>query len=344
MRKEQDRDEPKTKVARSIASTSKDDAIERDTGTSIITTTSTSNEKLVTRKSNIAAVNPGGENKTAADKATVSVSSLAKADLMDLDIGQETTQPVLQFTGSRAEEQPRSRVMDVSSSFDKQIEALEKIGILSATQLSVLKSIQSQVHAREDAHRPKAPRQPIYTESELVSLRPRAAALKVAAGISRKLAKEQHAFLIGEHVYKTRFHPAASLTEDSKRLSISEKEPAKLKAMNVPNTEESKTNPFGLPPAKTKGKGPSLPAHLLNQTPATDHGAAARAQYSGNTENFPFIFDSKSVENVASTTRPTRRNMINQTGFIALAENHANSVAVGKEGEDPLLMARKRGL
>lgn len=343
IRKEQGRDEYPIKVAPSTASISKDDAIGHNIGTSI-TTTSTSNEKAVARKLNTATVTLGAETRTAAGKAIVSVGSLPKTDLMDFDIGQETTQPVLQFTGSIAEEQPSARVVDASSSFDKQIEALEKIGILSAAQLAVLKSIQSQVHARENAHTPveEAHRQAIYTESELVSLRPNAVAPKVTTGIARKLAKQQDAFLIGEHVHKTRFHTAASLTEDFEKLSISDKNPAKSRATNVPTTEKSRTNPFG--PAPAKGKGPSLPAHLLNQTPAADHGAAARAQYSGGIENLAPILSPESAGNVTSTTGPARRNMINQTGFIAHAEDRDNAVAVGKEGEDPLLVAHERGL
>ena len=188
----------------------------------------------------------------------------------------------------------------------------------------------------------EVPRQEIYSRAELVSLRPKAAVPKVTTGIAKRFAEHQGVFSIGEHVHKTRYHNSASLDEDLEKLSISEKKPVKSTATNLPNTEKSKINPFR--PAQGKGKGPSLPAHLLNQTPVTDQGAAARAQYSGGRENLAPISNRQSPAADTSTMRPTRRNMINQTGFIALAENRVNSAAAGKEGEDPLLVARKRGL
>ncbi len=354
IRKERTRDEPDIKFAASAADIPKGEATGNNIGASITPPISTSKEKAVARKPNTADDSPSPRTTTAAaDKSIASIDSRPKADLMDLDIGQEASQPVLQFTGPRNEEQLSHRVVKASS-FDQQIEALVRSGSLSATQLEALRSIQAQVHAREDVREDAttpvkdASRQEIYTRSELVSLRPK------ATGIAKKFAEEQDAFLIGEHVHKTRYHTAASLTEDFEKLSISEKKPvksttslpttekSKVTTTNLPTTEKSKVNPFGPPPAKRKG--PSLPAHLLHQNTVTDHGAAARAQYLGGNENLAPISNGQPPAGDNSTTRPTRRNMINQTGFIALAESRVNSVAAGKGGEDPLLVARKRGL
>ncbi len=367
IRKERTRDEPEIKFAASAADIPKGEATGDDIGTSITPPISTSKEKAVARKPNPAGDSPSARMTTAAaDKPIASVDSRPKADLMDLDIGQEASQPVLQFTGSRNEEQPSHRVVKAPPSFDQQIEALARSSSLSATHLEALRSIQAEVHAREDVREDAttpvkdASRQEVYTRSKLVSLRPK------AAGIAKKFAEEQDAFLIGEHVHKTRYHTAASLTEDFEKLSISGKKPIKSTTTSLPTTtEKSKVNPFDLPPVKlttslpatekskvnpfgpppAKKKGPSLPAHLLHQATVTDHGAAARAQYLGGNENLvPISNRQPPPADDNSTTRPTRRNMINQTGFIALAESRVNSVAAGKGGEDPLLVARKRGL
>lgn len=339
--REQARDEPNFKIVPPATNVSKEEAIEH---TSMTITTSTSNRKAIARKTNMTSSTPSAKTITAFDKPVISVGSRPKVDLMDLDIDQETKQPVLQFTAPRIEEQPSHPVAQACSSFDQQIEALEKSGVLSAAQIEILKSIQTQVHAREDAITPvkEAPRQKTYTKAELVSLRPTAAAPKVTTGIARKFAEQRNAFLIGEHVHKTRYHTATSLTEDLEDLSILDKKPVTLLATNLQTTEKSKINPFGPPPPK--GKGPSLPAHLLNQTTTADHGGAARAQYSGVNDILAPISNRQSPADVTSTTRPTRRNMINQTGFIALAENSVNAVAASKKGEDPLLVACKRGL
>lgn len=347
IRKEETRDEPSIKFASSLANASNEEATGPNTDTSIstiTTNTSISNEKAMTHKLNTPAMDrPSFKKTTAADEPKVSVESRLKADLMDLDIGQETTQPVLQFTASGVKKQPPLRAVKTSSSFDEHIEALEKSGVLNATQLEVLKSIQTQVHIRENPTTPvkEAARQGIYTTSELVSLRPATAAPKVTTGIARKFAEQQKAFLIGEHVHKTRYHTAASLTQDFEKLSISDKKPAKPAVTKLSTIEKSRTNPFGPPPAN--GKGPSLPAHLLNQTTTADHGSAAGSQYLGANDSLAPISNRQSLGDTTATTRPSRGNMINQTGFIALAENRAN-VAAGKKGEDPLLVARKRGL
>ena len=339
IREEQSRDEPKIKVAPSAPDTSKEESTEQNVGT---TTTSTSSVKAMAHDSHASAIDvPTVKTTTAANESAVSVGARPKADLMDLDISQETTQPVLQFTAPSMKKQPSHRVVETSFSFDEQIEALEKSGVLNATQLGVLKTIQTQVHARENATSPvtEAPRQGTYTKSELLSLRPALAAPKVTTGIARKFADQRKAFLIGEHVHKTRYHTAASLTEDFEKLSISDKKPAKSAAITLSTTEKSRVNPFGPPPAK--GKGPSLPVHLLNQTSTADHGAAVRGQYSSGNDILAPISNRLSPRNVIATTRPTRQNMINQTGFIALAENR---LSAGKKEEDPLFIARERGL
>lgn len=360
IRKERTRDEPNIKDAPSATDTSKEKVIGYKNDTLITKITDTSSEKAIAHKSNASAIDtPSHNTTTAAGKTIKGLDSRPKGDLMDLDTGRETTQPVLQFTAPSTKEPPSHHVDQVVLAFDQQIEALEKIGVFNATQLELLKSIQTQVHARKNATAPvkEAPRPGIYTKSELVSLRPTASVPEVTTGIAAKFAQQQHAFLIGEHVHKTRYHTAASLTEDFERLSvsdkrpakpaatdlsISDKKPAKPAATDLSTPEKSNINPFGPPPVK--GKGPSLPAHLLKQTTTADHGAAARAQYSGSNDILAPISDRQSLVDVTSTTRPTRRNMINQTGFIALAENRVNFVAAGKKGEDPLLVARKRGL
>ena len=342
-RKEETWDESSIEFASSLANASKEEGTGPNTDISIstITTdTSTSNEKAMTHKLNTPAMNrPNVKKTTATDDPKVSVESHPKADLMDLDIGQETTQPVLQFTAFGGKKQPPLRAVKTSSSFDEHIEALERSGVLNATQLEALKSIQTQLHIRENPTTPvkEAPRQGIYTKSELVSLRPAIAAPKVTTGIARKFAEQQKAFLIGEHVHKTRYQTAASLTQDFEKLSISDNMPAKPAATKL----STRTNPFGPPPGK--GKGPSLPAHLLNQTTTANHGPAAGFQHLGASDILAPISNRPSLGNTSATTRPSRGNMINQTGFIALAESRVN-VAADKKGEDPLLVARKRGL
>ena len=313
------------------------------TSTSATTSTNLSKGNAMVRESNTLAVDiPSAETTIAADKSMVSMGSRPQADLMDLDIGQETTQPVLQFTGSSTEQKPSHRVVESFSSFDQQIEALENSGLLSVYQLKLLRAIQNRLHQRENPTTPagETSRQGTYAESELLSLRPAAAVSKVTTDITRNSTEQQNVVLIGEHVHKTRYQTAGSLTEAFEELSISGKKPAKPAATSLPS-EKSKINPFG--PAPAKGKGPSLPAHLLNHATTADHGAAARVQYSGSNEVLAQASNQQLSADVTSTTRPTRRNMINQTGFIALAENRAKSVAADKKEEDPLVVARKRG-
>ena len=363
--KERPQDESSVEATPSAPNFTKEIVAGQKVGTSMsktTKTTSSSSDKTMAQVPNTSALDiPKVNTMTAARKPAVSVGRRPKADLMDLDIGQETMQPVLHFTTPSTKEQPRSPVVEASSSFDQKIEALEKSGELSANQLEALKTIQAQVHARANPLTSvKEARQGIHTISELGLLRPAAAAPKVTTGIAKKLAEQQNAFLIGEHVHKTRYHTAASLTEDFEKLSISDKkpdksattdppdtgnlriisnkEPAKPAATNPSITEKSIINPFGPPPAK--GKGPSLPAHLLNRASPADHGAAARAQYLGGNDNLALVSDRQPLRDPTGPTRPTRRNKINETGFIALAENRA----AGKKGEDPLLVAHKRGL
>ena len=366
IRKEQPQNQSSIKIAPSSVDTSEEEADRHSIGASISNVkraASSSNKKAIADVSNTSATGtPNVNTTTAAGKPAVSVQPCPKADLMDLEISQETIQPVLQFTAPGTKKQPCEPVIEVLSSFDQKIEALEKSGVLSATQLETLKTIQAQVHAHANPLSPpkEAPRQGIQTRSELEFLRPTTAASKVTGGIARKLAEQQNAFLIGEHVHKTRYHTAASLTESFEKLSISDKKPAELAARDIPSTktlrmildkksakpaatnlsttEKSKINPFSHPP--TKGKGPSLPAHLLNRTATADHGAAARAQYLGGNDMLGPVSDQQPPGDVIAPTRPARRNKINETGFIALAENRA----AGKKGEDPLLVAHKRGL
>ena len=339
IRKEQPQNEPSIKVPPHAAQTPKNGAVRR--------TSVPLNKKPTAPIVNAtAAKTPSVNTATAAGKSAISVGFPPKADLMDLDIGQETLQPVLRFTAAEMRMQHDEPIVEGSSSFDQKIEALERTGVLNATQLEALKKIQAQVHAR--ANPPtlvqEASHQAIHTKSELEFLRPAAGSPKVTTGIARQFSEQQHAFLIGEHVHKTRYHTAASLTEEFEKLSILDKKPAEPAPTNIPNTEKlgmmsdkkpaksagtnlsgtekSKINPFGPPPGK--GKGLSLPAHLLNQTATADPGAAARIQY----DALAPVSDKRPLGDLAVPTRPTRRNKINDTGFIALAENHA----VGKKG------------
>ena len=248
IRKEHKRDEAAIKVAPSDANVSEDEANKRTIDNTITPITSASNEKATAPKSNAIIGTPSAETNMAVDKP----GSRPKANLMDLDMGQETTQPVLQFTAPRVEEQP-------SPSFDQLIEKLTESAHLSPAQMKILKSIQVQVHEREKVDTPvsEAPRPETYTRSELESLRPKAAAPrvttgtktaaprvttgtktaapKVTTGIAKKLAEERDAFFIGEHVHKTRFHKtAASLTENFQKLTISDNTPVQATAASLP--------------------------------------------------------------------------------------------------------------
>ena len=363
IRREQPRDECGTMATPSPASSSKVDAARRNMDISVSnieTITSSSNEKAMV---NTSAVNiPTMKTTPAADKP----EPRQGVDLMDLDIGQETMQPVLQFTTSSIERQPCRRIMEDSTSSDQTVETTERVGALNAIRVKTPRPIQAELHARESAPTPKieAHRRGIYTRPELESLRLATATAKVTIGIAEKFAQQQNAFLIGEHVHKTRYHTAAFLTEEFEKLSISDKKHAKRTMMNIfstekpktvsdnipakpaaasdlPTTETSRANPFG--PTPFKRRDLSLPAHLSNLTTTADHGAGARAQYSGGNDNLLATSARQSLGDVKPAARPVRRNKINETGFIALAANRVN-VAVGKKGEDPLLVAYKRGL
>ena len=351
IRREEPQEESCIRVSPCAAQTLKDEAVRYNISTPVSDmSTNFLNKKPTAPVVNASAVKlPSVNTAAAAGKPAISVGFPPKADLMDLDIGQQTLQPVIQFTAAEMRTQPHEPIVEGSSSFDQKIEALERSGVLNTTQLEALKAIQAQVHAR--AKPPtlvqEAPHRATHTESELELLHPAAGSPKVTTGIARQFSEQQHAFLIGEHVHKTRYHTAASLTEEFEKLSILDKKPAELALMGIPNTErlgmisdkkpaklaatnlsgteKSKINPFGPPPGE--GKGPSLPAHLLNHTATADHGAAARTQYScGNDALAPFS-DKQPLGDLAVPTRPTRRNKINDTGFIALAESHA----VGKK-------------
>lgn len=387
-RKEQSQHESSLEIAPSATSARKKEAPGHSIDTSISetkTTTSSSSGKAMAPVFNTWAIDfPSANITTAVGKPATTVESCPKADLMDLDISQETTQPVLQFTAPSTKKQACEPVVKVPSFFDQKIEALEKSGVLSTTQLETLKTIQAQVHACANPTTPvkEAPCRGVCTSSELKIVRPAAAAPKVTTGIAREFTEQQNTFLIGEHVHKTRYHTAASLTEDFEKLSISDKKPAEPVVTHIPSmekmemasdtkhaepaatdipsteylrmtaakksgkpaatkvltTEKSKTNPFGPPPAK--GKGPSLPAHLMNRSNSADHGEAARVQYLGSNNNLTPVSDQQPREEFTSSVRPARRNKINETGFIALTENHA----AGKKGADPLLVAHNRGL
>ena len=339
MCKDQPQNEPSIKVPPCAAQTQKDEVVRYNISTSVPL-----NNKSTAPVVNATAIKTPSVNTATADgKPAITVGFPPKADLMDLDIGQETLQPVLRFTAAEMRMQHDEPIVEGSSSFDQRIEALERSGVLNASQLKALKTIQAQVHARADPPTlvQETPHQAIHTKSELEFLRPAAGSPKVTTGIAKQFSEQQHAFLIGEHVHKTRYHTAASLTEEFEKLSILDKKPTEPAPTDIPNTEtlgmisdkkpaksgteKSKINPFGPPPGK--GKGPSLPAHLLNQTATADHGAAARTQYSRGNDALAPVSDKRPLGDLAIPTRPTRRNKINDTGFIALVEN----LAMGKK-------------
>lgn len=111
--------------------------------------------------------------------------------------------------------------------------------------------------------------------------------------------KTQRGLIVGEHVYRTRFQRAQSIseTEESHRYDDVSSKPAASNtgptlpshvASLAPITDDGaamRTHdvPTGEASSKPTRTGPQLPPHLVNKTPSTDPGAAARAQYSAKT-------------------------------------------------------------
>ena len=100
-------------------------------------------------------------------------------------------------------------------------------------------------------------------------------------GIAQRLADQRKA-LIGEHIHRTRFQPPLQfLIEGFKKLSLHDytNTESATGRSDTTSTKASKAteNPFGS--SKSLKSTPELPSHLRGQAPATDHGAAARAQY-----------------------------------------------------------------
>ena len=96
-------------------------------------------------------------------------------------------------------------------------------------------------------------------------------------GIAQRLADQRKA-LIGEHIHRTRFQPPLqSLIEGFKKLSLHDCTNTESATGNSDATSmkllKATENPFG------SVKTPELPAHLREEAPLIDHGAAARAQY-----------------------------------------------------------------
>ena len=354
--KQQRRDGPSAEIIHTLSNNLEKKAagFNMDTSTSSIdSTTSFFERKARASSSNgLGTGNASAKTTTAVTKPAAFAGSDLKADLMDLDIGQETMQPVLQFTAS-SEMQPCHPVAGDAASFDQTIEALEESIRLEATKLNILKGIQAQVHARRNPYTTvkNDPRQNKITGTEIESLRSAGTYPKVTTSIARKFTEQQNAFLIGEHVHKTRYHTAASLTEDFEKLTISDQTPIKLTRTDLSidtletnsdkkphepassiylKTEKSMVNPFSPPHAKNKG--PSLPAHLLKQKTTADPSAAARAQYLGGNGVVAPVSIRQSFGDLSVPAYPSRRNRINETGFIALAENSGN-VAARKKGE-----------
>ena len=100
-------------------------------------------------------------------------------------------------------------------------------------------------------------------------------------GFAQRLADQRKA-LIGEHIHRTRFQPPVQfLIEGFKKLSLHDytNTESATGISDSKSTKPSKAteNPFDSP--KSKDPLPELPSHLRKQAPATDHGAAVRAQY-----------------------------------------------------------------
>ena len=98
-----------------------------------------------------------------------------------------------------------------------------------------------------------------------------------SSGIAQRLADQRKA-LIGEHIHRTRFQPPLQfLIEGFKKLSLHDCTNTESATGNSDATSmkllKATENPFG------SSETPELPSHLRVQAPATDHGAAVRAQY-----------------------------------------------------------------
>ena len=238
--------------------------------------------------------------------------SSAQTDLMDIDVGQEVPhQPVIGFTHpadsttkTKAQKDTVAATGSTNnnlSSFadiEKFIENIGKAraaGLLEDYQLKTLQNIVHELETRANAEAVKAKvrdKPTKYTRAEILALRPKTESppSKVVAASPKpppnrreeptkvlsdannlrsayaspnqeeNLLAGQRELIVGEHVHRTRFQPA-QLTEKFGEMSLVD---------NAPSKPASSTQPRS---------GPSLPAHLANLPPITDHGAAMRAQY-----------------------------------------------------------------
>ena len=95
----------------------------------------------------------------------------------------------------------------------------------------------------------------------------------------------QRETLIGEHVYRTRFHTQAALLEETQSslsalsMDDSHMSEAPLSPKTANSPKKAIVNPFG--PPKQAASRPSLSTHLSGISTSNDPGAAARAQYGG---------------------------------------------------------------
>ena len=187
--------------------------------------------------------------------------------------------------------------------------------------------------------------------------------------LALSLARQRDA-IIGEHIVKTRFLSAVSLSEQFDSLGITTT-PSVLATKTTNLIPKASKNPSGEPnPTATRAtSGPAIPAFLTENTPFADPGAAARAQYGGinSVSEAPKpplknAMASNIIQDPAASTKasaaprrviPAKRARPSLPAFLqgatastdlGAAARNQYGVNSGKRGVDPLEVARKRGL
>lgn len=240
-------------------------------------TTSSKSTSSTTTKSVIT-----GNSLATSSKSVTTSETLHTVDLMDLDVGEESSeQPIIGFTHVPGKiETPKHQpvapsVHTLLASFFTDLLSTNR---LNANQVNEFKSQLKNVEARsstepETTPTPtESPKKEVYTQAELVALRPSTTRVTTAplkdvftssekesrpkkpvhGSLSKHMAAARDA-VIGEHISKCRWVDPANLVKGMQNLSLRDKEPTTAKA----------EAPFG--PAESK----------------FDPGAASRAYYSG---------------------------------------------------------------
>ena len=235
-------------------------------------------------------------------------------DLLDSDFGQEVThQPVIGFTHSldssvKADKAAQNAPIPAGSSSSQvttsddttyliqKLEGLRAKGALTTDDLLLLQKLVDLLDTRADFEHsgPKIPIEPAksltYSTADILALRPKTALqspkvidspvnprqaqafslpspstvvapsdLDPIQELNERLAAERE-LIMGEHVHRTRFQRAESVD----------------KSIHSDQTES-------IPPKSPASHGrPILPTHLTDRAPITDHGVAARKQYSSS--------------------------------------------------------------